>query len=77
MDNIPKWKTKKYRIVGYIGLGLFLLVIAVDIALALIPSLPTLSSYVTHRWTAQPLFGYIVIAMLVFLGVHWFYGKKK
>lgn len=72
----PKWKTTSFTIVGWLGFGLFLLVVVVDIILALIPNLPTLSQYVQSRYSDQPLFGYIIIGMLIWLGFHWF-GKKN
>lgn len=68
----PKWKTRAYTITGWIGFGCFLLVIAVDIALAVLKK-PTLSQYVHARTEDQPLFGWIVFILIIVLIVHWFY----
>ena len=72
MSDEPKWRTKAYTITGWIGFGLFLLVIAVDIVLALI-KWPTLSQYVHARTEDQPLFGWIVLGLIIFLIFHWFW----
>ena len=76
MSN-PKWKTKPFKVTGYIGLGLFLLVVIVDIWLAIDPRYPTLSQYVQWRYADQTLFGIIVIGGLIWLGIHWFAKRKK
>lgn len=68
----PKWKTKSYTITGWIGIALILIVGGVDLFLALYDPLPTLSQYVSHRATDQPVFGYITIAFTVWLMFHWF-----
>lgn len=71
--STPKWKTKPYTIVGWLGFGLFMIVIAVDAALAIL-HVPTFSNYVRHRSRDQKLFGWIVLGLLVFLIGHWFWG---
>ena len=79
MSDTPKWKTRSYAITGWIGFSLFLLVVVVDIGLAILKR-PTLSQYITARDSDQPLFGWIVLGVLVFLALHWFlkkfFGKK-
>jgi len=73
---VDKWKTKPFKVTGWIGISLILVVGLTDLFLAVYKPLPTLSQYVTHRWTAQPLFGWIMIGLMVWLGIHWFGSKK-
>jgi len=74
----PKWKTRAYTITGWIGFGCFILVLAIDGALALLDK-PTFSQYVRARHQDQPVFGYIVLGLLIYLILHWFwrFWKKK
>jgi hypothetical protein len=72
----PKWKTRKYTIVGWTFFGLVVLIGVVDIILAVI-DWPTFSNYVTRRTADQPLFGWIVAAILVWLLIHWFWRFIK
>jgi len=73
----PKWKTKPFTVTGWIGFGLFLLIVGVDVWLAIDPRFPTLSQYVQWRYADQALFGIIIIGMFVWLGLHWFAKRKK
>lgn len=73
-EETPKWRTKTYTIVGWIGFGLVILVLAVDATLAIIDKFfdfPTLSNYVSRRAENQFWFGVIILAALVFLIFHW------
>jgi threonine/homoserine/homoserine lactone efflux protein len=71
--STPKWKTKLYERTGWLGFGLFILIVAIDAALAIL-HLPTFSQYVRARSKDQKVFGWIVIGLLVFLIIHWFWG---
>ena len=77
---MKKWETKPYKIVGWLTFGLFGVIIAVDIFLALYDPLPTISQYISRRAENQPLFAYIIIGILIWAGIHWFWkriGKDK
>ena len=79
----PKWRTRPFKIVGYICIILFGSIGLVDLYLALdkhlvflgIPNLPTISQYISHRSEDQATFGWIVIGIFVILGFHWFKGR--
>lgn len=71
----PKWKTKPYKIVGYTCIFLFGAIAVVDVFLAVYEPLPTISQYISRRSENQPLFGWIIIGILVFMGFHWFWGR--
>ena len=67
------WKDKPFAIAGWSGLALFLLVIGVDIVFDRIKGVRTFSQYVSARAVEQPLFGIIVLGLMIFLAWHWFY----
>ncbi len=77
----PKWKTKRFTIVGWITFGLFMLIIAVDIVFALInkyiTDFPTISNYVSERAEDQLPFLLIVLGIIIWLMFHWFYKPIK
>ena len=77
----PRWRTKSYAIVGWLMFGLIMLFGIVDIILDRWPILPTFSQYITARDQAEPWFGYIVMAIMVFLTpyliYHWFFDKSR
>ena len=81
MAIIPKWKTSKFTIVGWISFGMVMLLVIVDIIFALIDKyitdFPTISNYVSERAEDEALFMIIILIILVWLIVHWFYTPAK
>jgi len=74
---MKKWKTKPYTVVGWLTLGMFVAIGIVDIILDRIEGVPTISQYITARWQDQPLFGYIIIGLMLFMIFHWFFDKSR
>lgn len=74
MTDTPKWQTKPYKITGWICIGFVLLVGGTDAVLAILKQ-PTISQYVTARDSDQPLFGWIVLGVMIYLILHWFWKK--
>lgn len=72
-----KWKTRPYKVVGYIGIFLIFLVLGVDLWLAIDGRYPTFSQYVSRRTVEQPLFGWFVLALIAYLAYHWLWGRIK
>jgi hypothetical protein len=72
------WKDDpRYKIAGWTGLGLFVLVIVIDLIFNSASWSKTLSQYVVKRSIDQPLFGLIVLGILIGLIIHWFYRPIK
>ena len=71
------WQDPRMKVAGWTGFALFILVLAVDLVFNQASWAKTLSQYVVARSIAQPLFGLIVLGVLIFLIVHWFYRPVR
>ena len=67
------WQDPRFKVAGWVGFALFLLVIGVDLLFNQASWAKTFSQYVVARSIAQPLFGLIVLGLMIFLIFHWFY----
>ena len=63
----------RYKLTAYIGLGLFILVLLVDLVFNYIPQAKTISQYITARALHSWRFLLIVLGILVFLIFHFLY----
>jgi len=72
MSKLPKWKTKKYVVTGWVSFATFLAVWAVD-GILIWTGYPSISKYVTARAEDQPVFMWIVLGFLLWLAWHWFW----
>jgi hypothetical protein len=68
------WKNDpRMKVAGWTGLALFILVLVIDLIFNQAGWAKTLSQYVVARAIAQPLFGLIVLGILIFLIFHFLY----